>query len=149
MKKLFFFIACLLAFDVTNLQLHIVKKTHIDWLILISLVFSIFLTGYAWYYCHKESAGKPMQNAVRQLALGLLIGAGTVIPIIAFFAVTNYIRFLPKNLTLMLFIYALIFSSGAAVFEEIAFRGFLQGCLRYFFQKPLFARRKKQGRQNV
>ena len=145
MRKIFFSLLTASISYMLYLKFSGVEKQANHWLLLLGLLFSLALVGYAWYDRHKKrTTTKALPNGFRnivinQIATGLFISTGLSLFSFLLYLFFGNPSFHLEKLTLTLILYATIFSMGAAVVEEIAFRGLIQGTFHRFIKNPLLA----------
>ena len=116
-------------------------RTDMGWLLFFFVCTAFALSCYAQFYLYKKKLTDmkfelgQLELALRQLTLGFISSTLLAILVIGFYVLHNDVKFSAFRLGSNLVIYAFVFAFGAAVLEEILFRGLLQGVLKYLFPK--------------
>lgn len=141
MKKYFFLLVFCIFSYATYIKIYLKKLNENHFLLLFFLIFFLFFFCYFWYFKEnkRETEFFNKSQPFRELMVGWIYGSIAVISSIFLYWVAEDVTFISARLNLQLILYALVFSFGAGVMEEILFRGLLQGFLRRFFVKPIYA----------
>lgn len=148
MKKTLLFLIFAIISSFLYIKFYLKKINENQFLLLFFVIFILFFFCYFWYfwYFKKKKCETYSKNSsvdkfkpLKELTIGLLCGTAAVLVSHLLYFIFEDFKFIPDRLNFQLISYAVVFSFGASVMEEIFFRGLLQGALRKFFKNPIFA----------
>jgi len=143
-KNLFILMASIISY-LFYIKFYLKKINENQFLLLFFMIFILFFFCYCWYFkrknCETYTKNELFEKSkiFRQLSIGLFSGAVAVFSTHVLYFVFEDVKFFSDRFNFTLIFYAIIFSFGASVMEEIVFRGLLQGALRKIFKHPLCA----------
>lgn len=148
MKKTLFFLVLAIISYFSYIKFYLIKINENQFLLLFFVIFILFFFCYYWYFWYFKKAryenylkseAVDKLHPLKELKIGLLAGTTAVFISHFLYFIFEHVTFFSDRLSFQLVYYAIIFSFGASVMEEIFFRGLLQGALRKIFKNPVFA----------
>lgn len=145
MEKIFLTLTGIITLFILHVKINNINETTYVFLILLTLLFLWLFFGYACYYKYRKKSGFDNSKInisniiIRETLIGFFLGSiATFFSFLLFLSIRE-VEFFPARFSYLLLTYAFVFSLGAAVFEEVVFRGILQGILHRIFKRKLYA----------